>query len=561
MSYRKLAFMVLVILFYVAFNQSVWQSADISHAATFSAQTEALEPQADMQLSDPFITDEGPVRGEVINNTTIVFRGIPYAAPPVGPLRWKPPQPFGQRSTLFDAVKFGSICPQARDNGASGKEDCLFLNMWIPKTPPATPRPVMFFIPGGGNINGASSDPTFDGQSFQEKGGVILVNINYRLGPLGFLAHPVLTAEDANKSSGNYGILDQIAALKWVKRNIASFGGDPNNITIFGESAGGSDVSTLVASPLAQGLFQKAIIESALPMLVSRSLKDSASSPRGISAEDYGNKVSAAVGCDKSANVADCLRSKTPTELIKAVPPDQAADISGSQGVPYGATVDGYVLPAPIETILAKNQQNKVPLMIGTNKDEALGFIKDLTLDTEAQYKLLLSVVFGLQGTQVSAKYPVSDYGTPRLALDAVITDRFFYCPARTAFTNLVGNKNKVYVYLFTHALDADKASGAEHALELGFVFDTLNKINTVPPTADELKLSELMLNYWSNFAKTGDPNAMGLPTWPLHKSKGDKTFVLDIKTSTTKGFRKDFCAFFKKLSSGSIANAACGCE
>lgn len=517
----------------------------------------------EIALSETVNTQEGPVRGEIVDNS-IVFRGIPYAAPPVGNLRWKPPQAAEMRSGVLDAVTFGSPCSQPR--ASMGSEDCLFLNIWTPKERESKQRPVMFFIHGGGNITQSASERQngnliYDGQPFQEKGGVILVSINYRLGPIGFLAHPGLTAEDANKSSGNYGILDQIAALKWVQKNIANFGGDPNNVTVFGESAGGSDVSTLVASPLAAGLFQKAIIESGFPMLIERFLNDSNASPRGISAHDYGLRIATAVGCDKASDVIGCLRTKTPAELLKAIPPDQTADVTGTTGVPYGANVDGYVLPTTTEQILSKGQQNKVPIMIGTNKNEALGFIRDIPLDTEGQLRLALQILFGADLNKVAARYPISDYSTPRLTLDAIVTDKFFFCPTRRAFQALAANKNDLYVYLFARALESRKANGAEHGLELGFVFNTIGKINSTPPTPQEIQLSELMLKYWSNFAKTGDPNSSGLPAWPTYKKNGDKTFVLDVTTSTAKGFRKQFCSFFSKLDKNKTSLLDCNCE
>ncbi len=530
-----------------------------------STPTKQTNEYKEIVLSDIVNTQEGPVRGEVVDNS-IVFRGIPYAAPPVGPMRWKAPQPAEMRSSVLDAISFGSPCAQPRNGVIKGNEDCLFLNIWTPKVKEAKLRPVMFFIHGGGNITQSADELNngsllYDGQPLEEKGGVILVSINYRLGPLGFLAHPGLTMEDTNRTSGNYGILDQIAALRWVQKNIANFGGDPNNITIFGESAGGSDVSTLVASPLAAGLFQKAIIESGFPFLVKRYLSDSASSPRGISAQDYGLKISTALGCDKASDPIACLRSKTPSDLITAIPPDQTADVAGTTGVPYGANVDGYVLPTTTDQIFIKNQQNKVSLMIGTNKNEALGFIGGIPLDTEGQYKLTLQILFGAAFNDVAKRYPVSDYPSPRLALDAVVTDKFFFCTTRTGFQSLAANKAKLFVYLFTHALESKKANGAEHGIELQFVFNTLTKVNAVAPTADEVKLSELMLQYWSNFAKNGDPNASGLPQWPLYKKNGDKTFVLDTTTSTVKGYRKDFCSFLSKIKIPGTELPACGCE
>lgn len=560
MILRRFILVFLAVISLVLANNTFINSAN---SASSASSIKSSQEFSEIALSDIVNTQEGAVRGEIVDNS-IVYRGIPYAAAPVGNLRWKAPQPAEMRMGVLDAVTFGSPCAQPRTS--MGSEDCLFLNIWTPKQKETKLRPVMFFIHGGGNITQSADEKSngnliYDGQPFQEKGGVILVSINYRLGPLGFLAHPGLTMEDPNRSSGNYGILDQIAALKWVQKNIANFGGDPNNVTIFGESAGGSDVSTLVATPLAAGLFQKAIIESGFPMLVSRFLSDSNNSPRGISAHDFGLKMATALGCDKASDVVACLRSKTPAELLKAIAPDQTADVTGTTGIPYGANVDGYLLPTTTEQILSKGQQNKVPIMIGTNKNEALGFIRDIPLETEGQFRFALQVLFGPELNAVANRYPVSDYGTFRLAADAIVTDKFFFCPTRTAFRALAKSKTQTYVYLFSRALESKKQNGAEHGLELGFVFNTLAKINATPPTADELKLSDTMLQYWSNFAKTGNPNGAGLPSWPLYKKNGDQTFILDVNTSTAKGFRKQFCSFFSKLDSNKLALLACGCE
>lgn len=559
MVFRRVILSFIAVFCLISANNLFINSAHSTHSISQDKEFQEIV------LSDIVNTQEGPVRGEVVDNS-IVFRGIPYAAPPVGALRWKAPQPAEMRSSILDAVTFGSPCAQPRNGTIKGDEDCLFLNIWTPKNKEAKLRPVMFFIHGGGNITQSADERVngnllYDGQPLEEKGGVVLVSINYRLGPLGFLAHPALTMEDSNRSSGNYGILDQIAALRWVQKNIANFGGDPNNVTIFGESAGGSDVSTLVASPLASGLFQKGIIESGFPFLVKRFLSDSNASPRGNSAQDYGLKISSVLGCDKTSDVAACLRSKTPSDLLTAVAPDQTADVAGTTGIPYGANVDGYVLPTTTDQIFIKGQQNKVTLMIGTNKNEALGFIGGIPLDTEGQYRLALQILFGAAVNDVENRYPISAYASPRLALDAVVTDKFFFCPTRTGFQALASNKSKLYVYLFTRALESQKAKGAEHGIELQFVFNTLAKVNTVAPTADEIKLSELMLQYWSNFAKTGDPNAANLPKWTNYKKNGDKTFVLDVQTSTTKAYRKDFCAFLSKIKVPGTELPTCGCE
>lgn len=547
-----LLFLIALLLFLPGVLKSSASSSSLPKSFTFT-------PQGQL-LSDPVSTQEGLVRGEVIGNTAI-FRGIPYAAPPVGNLRWKEPQPAAIHSGIYDAINFGAPCAQPTRQATSntdvkGSEDCLFLNIWAPKTMPSTPLPVMLFIHGGGNVTGSSNDTengalAFDGMPFVEKANVILVTINYRLGPFGFLAHPELIAEDkAHGSSGNYGLLDQIFALQWVQQNIRNFGGDANNVTIFGESAGGSDVMSLVLTPLAKGLFHKAIPESGFPILVSRRANDSANSPNGKSALDLGLTLSKAIGCQSTDDVAGCLRSKTPLELLRAVPADQTGDITHSQNIPYGPNVDGYVFPMSGAEMLKNNMQNQVPVMIGSNKDEILGFIRGLGLKVETKDQLALYIGIFLGPQNVDAfmkKYPVADYGTPELTLNAIGTDFVFYCPIRFTYKALAANNPNTYVYLFTHTPVNDKNRGALHGDELSYVFDNVAATSAVPVTQDEIALGDMMFTYWTNFAKTGDPNGPGLPKWAPYKAKTDKIHVLDIKMSNSIGYRKQFCKFLDK--------------
>jgi para-nitrobenzyl esterase len=546
MILRRGAIILGLVLSYALMSSNVWMLNPVGSRASSD-----LEPAQAQNLSDPVQTEQGPVRGEVLGNT-VVFRGVPYAAAPAGNLRWKPPQFPAQRAAVLDAVRFGPICPQfAADfpnppsNTPSGSEDCLSLNIWAPKTKEATLRPVMFFIHGGSNTNGASSISIYDGRQLFEKGGVIAITINYRLGPLGFLGHPLLSAEDPNNSSGNYGLLDQILALQWVQRNIRNFGGDPNNVTIFGESAGGLDVSCLVASPLAAGLFDKAIVESAGqaagPFVLNKPLRKG----QGVTvetAEDFGIRLTAALGCDNAADPLACLRSKTPTELLTKAPPENDTNLSGAS---YGPNIDGYVLPGNILSILKSGRQNDVPLMIGTNKNEGNVFISS-TINSEASYKAAVQEAFGDKADRVLARYPISDYGSPRAALDALITDTIFLCPARSMTRLIAPRQQKTYVYQFTQNIAILKDLGAFHGLELPFVF---NNTFIIPgATQKDLKLSKRMLSYWTNFAKTGDPNAKGLPKWPVYTVDGDTNITLNSKIRTNKALRKDFCDFLSDL-------------
>jgi para-nitrobenzyl esterase len=537
MFIRRSVIILALVLSYAFMSSNAWMSSDV-------------EPAQSQNLSDPVQTEQGPVRGEVLGNT-IVFRSVPYAAAPAGNLRWKPPQSPAQRTAVLDTVTFGPICPQFASNfpnppspTPTGDEDCLSLNIWAPKNRETVLRPVMVFIHGGGNVNGASSQSLYDGRMLSEKGGVVPVTINYRLGPLGFLGHPRLSAEDPNNSSGNYGLLDQILALQWVQKNIRNFGGDPNNVTIFGESAGGLNISCMIASPLAKGLFQKTIIESAgqsvAPFVLNKPLRkvDGANIEP---AEDFGLRLTKALGCDSAPDPIACLRSKSTTELLSKIVPDE----TGSNGASYGPNIDGYVLPSSILTILKSGQQNDVPLMIGTNKNEGSTFIP-LELKTEAEFRTFVQAAFGDKSPMVLARYPISDYGSARAAADALITDLIFLCPARTMTQLIAPRQPKTFVYQFTQSLAFLPDLGSFHGFELPFVF---NNVSIIPgASSKEIKLSKRMLSYWTNFAKNGDPNGKGLPKWPVYTVNSDTNITLNAKIRTNKALRKDFCDFLSDL-------------
>lgn len=494
------------------------------------------------RLGDTVSTEQGPVRGQVLGDT-VAFKGIPYAAPPVGPLRWRPPQPPASHAGVLDATQFGPPCAQIGATGIVGSEDCLTLNVWAPSGGSAGPYPVMFFIHGGGNVTGTASDALYDGRKLSEAGPVVVVTINYRLGPLGFLAHPLLSEEDVDHhSSGNYGLLDQLAALAWVGRNIAAFGGDTGNVTIFGESAGGRDVLSLVASPLGAGLFHRAAVESGAPLLYATPLHDDGGTVE--SAEAFGERLAAALGCSGESELA-CLRAATPEELLRAIPPDET--LVDFHSYVYGPNVDGYVLPESITATLAAHRQNDVPTMIGTNKNEAQLFITSIPLATEQQYQSAVATVFGPLAADVLARYPASDYDSPRAAFEALATDAIFLCPARAASRLVAPVQPKTFVYQFTHTLKFLPSVGAFHGLELPFVFGNFERF-PVAATKKDLKLSKRMQGYWTNFATTGDPNGKGLPPWPAYTVDGDTSLALDTKIRPQVGYRKEYCEFWEGL-------------
>jgi len=478
-------------------------------------------------------TSRGCVRGARAGGVAM-FRGIPYAAPPVGPLRWKLPQPPAAWD-VREATAFGPSCPQLQsplNQGLAANEDCLTLNVWAPAG--AAHLPVMVWIHGGGLVAGGAAQPTYDGVHLARDGKVVVVSINYRLGPLGFLAHPALTAEDKDHhASGNLGIHDQIAALHWVQHEIAAFGGDARNVTIFGESAGGESVCALLASPLATGLYAKAIIQSAQCVSYGKALRPL----KG--AEAQGLQVAKALGCAD----AECMRGKSVDELLRAAP---AALGFLSKGEHYGLVVDGWLLPDPPATALAAGKLAEVPIMLGTTEDEGTLFTSKLPLRRPAVYAAIVRKVFPKGADRVLKVYAPERYGGPKGAFDALVTDLVFACPARRAARTLQARPPKVFRYVFTHARNAEL--GATHGSELPFVFGTVTK-----PSADEAALAAVMLGYWTRFARTGDPNGPGAPAWPPVGANADVYQQLAVSIATHANVAEPGCDLLDSLVPGEL--------
>ncbi len=494
------------------------------------------------------LTDKGCLEGESLGSVK-VFRGIPYAAPPVGSLRWKAPQEHPSWEGVRDALQFGKSCPQLPGTilryQLETDEDCLSLNVWTPQLSPDAALPVMVWIHGGGLVQGSSSQKindrlSYDGRFLAERFHVVVVTINYRLAQLGFLAHPALSAEDTEHNvSGNYGLLDQIFALRWVQKNIKNFGGDPSNVTIFGESAGGKSVCALLASPLARGLFHRAVIQSGGCPLNQRRLRDSSGRE---SAEAQGERFARAIGCAEAPDVLACLRAKTAQEILNTLP-GEAGILSTAEK--WDFTVDGYVLPESPGRALESGNFNTVPLIAGTTGNEASLFTGKLNITTPAQYEAFVRAFFGENADQVLALYPVTDYPTPKAALDALISDISFVCPTRR-FTRAVAKyQPKTFLYHFTYVTRVGTQSGlgAFHGSEIPFVFG-----NSAMPTPQERALSDAMMAYWTSFAKSGDPNAGTLPTWPAYTLSEDPYLQLDIPITGGRELRKPYCDFWDRL-------------
>ena len=438
------------------------------------------------------------------------FLGIRYAAPPTGDLRWQPPQPVPAAMATHTATAFGPHCAQAASpyGVASNSEDCLYLNVYVPAgTRPANakPLPVMFWIHGGALVVGESD--SYDPVRLVTKGDVIVVTINYRLGYFGFLATTGLDSE--GHPAGNYGLLDQQFAMDWVRRNIADFGGDPTNVTIFGESAGGLSVLSNLVSPPAYGLFNQAIVESGAYAL---------SLPTLTQAESTGAAVASGLGCDPSDTA--CLRAASTSAVLQT---------EASAGLSVTTIVDGTTLPASINTALQAGQFNRVPVLNGSNHDEERLFTVPYANITAAQYAAAIPSLYGATlGAVILKAYPAKDYSQPVLALAAVLTDQTFACTARQV-DRWVSRYVPTYAYEFNDENAPEDSLppsgypfGAAHATEIQFLFITPVLPGTPSLSAKERVLSANMVQYWTNFAKRSSPNSTKVPEWEPYESGSD---------------------------------------
>jgi len=458
-------------------------------------------------------TPKGVLEGVVsADNRIRSFKGIPFAAPPVGALRWQAPQPVSAWTGVKKAAEFGSHCMQSvayddmifRDAGPS--EDCLTLNVWAPesafakKAPKRVKLPVMFWIYGGGFGGGGSSERRQDGENLAAKG-VIVVSCNYRLGIFGFFVHPDAAKESAHNSVGNYGLLDQLAALQWVHDNIALFGGDPANVTIFGESAGSLSVSGLTASPLAKGLFQRAIGESGAFFRMGIGPR-----PRTQAEQEDVKFAQAAFG-------------KTSLDELRALPADQLLQASHAKHMWFIPDVDGWYFPESMEAIYAAGKQNRVALLAGWNTDE--GNARSFFRDQPATAETFISKARARFKDDADAFLKVFPAGTDaeakRSAADLAGDDFIAFGTWKWIEEHSKTPDVPVYRYHFEKNLPLPEPA-APHAGEIEYVFQVLDAKN-LPWTPEDHQVSELMANYWTNFAKTGDPNGPGLPKWPVYRA------------------------------------------
>lgn len=487
--------------------------------------------------------DSGRVSGVLVEKPGAApvraWKGIPFAAPPVGALRWRAPQPVAPWEGVRACEAFGPVCPQPRVPffvvPGPQSEDCLYLNVWSGAADPGAKLPVMVWIHGGSLIFGAGSQGIYDGAALARRG-VVVVTINYRLGPFGFLAHPALSKEQGG-TSGNYGLMDQLAALEWVKRNVAAFGGDPACVTIFGESAGGGSVQALLLSPAAKGLFHRAIVQS--PVCAAPPLRGGA--PGVESAEAAGERFAAAVGVDPaSADVLVALRAKSPRELLAASggPPELGA----TTGVTFGLCADGALLPDDPVALAAAGKQADVPLLIGTTADEGTLFVG--SIKGRADLTKALEGLFGDQAPAVAEAYPVGSDGEAKRVAARILADAIFVAPTRAFVRARPGFRSKAWLYHFTRAPMAGRllGLGAHHGCELGYVFETLDQPGAMGIQPLDRTLAATVSAAWVRFATTGDPSGGDLPAWPAYTAENDAHLVLGDEVQPGAGLRKAQC-------------------
>jgi len=503
-------------------------------------------------------TTLGKLRGsyDSQDHSVAVFKGIPYAAPPVGDLRWRPPQDAPAWAGIREAIEFSPAAHQLTDDlffkfivRAHGldpaivpqrvfamDEDCLYLNVWTANLQGARLQPVMVWIHGGAFATGSGGYPAYDGTRLAQRG-VVVVTINYRLGALGFLAHPELSAESERDVSGNYGMLDQIKALEWVRNNIAAFGGDPSQVTIFGESAGGASVAMLMTSPLAEGLFHRAIVQSTPALAEMRDLKKRVG--RLQSAEHIGQSIARRLNVE-GPNALHQLRAKSPQEILSVM-------------FFPSVVVDGWVFPLSMTEAYSLGKHQKIPFIVGFNADEGTALTGSnptlgpagRPITSVEEYRQSVEALYGEHAREILEYYPVDSTGDLAKARSDFVGDETFGSIAYAMARSSGGGPRWFYHFRRVPPEPATHVLGAYHSAEISFVFGTPTFF---PRQPYDNSLSETMMDYWTQFAKTGDPNKEGLPAWPIYDPDADQYLVLDENIRLEKVANADRFELFNRI-------------
>jgi len=496
-------------------------------------------PRASDICNETVNTEEGPVVGKAVDNkAACVWKGIPYARPPVGNLRWRPPQPPLKRDNTYQAYEFSAACIQEHKMASGGEsesisEDCLYLNIWRPRK--EGKFPVMYWIYGGGFRSGAGSWEMFNGANLAASQDVVVVTINYRVGPFGFLALPELAREDPDGSTGVYGLRDQIRGLKWVKNNIANFGGDPDNVTVFGQSAGAHSVFFLLGSPQAKGLFHRAI-----PM--------SGNCDFGITMKDAyrtGDYYAEEAGCRGPDRLA-CLRGKSPSELTMKSKNQIVDALSGGE-YKFFPAVDGHVVPDYPVNLMRKGEYNKVPIMVGHTKDEVRLYtimFPAFSLTPRWFVEWAIKKTAGPIYDRVFDLYSYKEFKTPSHLLMRVANDAYI---AQGVMAAEAADEVPVYLYRFDwNETRFPNKLGAFHGIDIPFVFGNFDLGSDIAKMVADKKtfakaapLSKTVSSYYANFARTGDPNGEGLPPWPQYENGDPHRIIMDTETRAEKISKK----------------------
>ena len=496
-------------------------------------------------------TVSGDIQGAV-GTESCTFLGIPYAAPPINALRWKAPQPAASWAGTLPATTAPPSCPNVNTGSPAGLEDCLRLNIWVRHPRPATPAPVIVWLHTGSFVAASANFASHNGRKLAEETGVIVVAPNYRLGPLGFLTHSALAAEDPRGASGNYGLQDQRRALEWVHDHIAAFGGDPNNVTIAGTSAGGDSAGLHLISPSSSGLFHRAIIESGTPTIKW---------PTHAESLAQGTALATALGCLDPATVLTCLRSKTSNQIVSALPVGSQQVVETPTRAFWTPIVDGVELPDQPRALFAAGRFHAVPTIIGYTRDEAAGAFVTRNFAggvvSSAQYNAWVTTEFGGDASAVLDHYPAAAFASPFDAMAQVVGDAQFACESRRLARFIEAARAPVFLFSYDYVIDDLSPDYVVHGVESNIVFGNAyvpTQFSNHPLTPADLALHRLMAGYWTRFAATGSPNVDddSVFHWPLFKDptgpgRGANRFVIfDGGVRADKRPREGSCNFWE---------------